>query len=42
VLREGDKAPPVTGVSFDGKGFDLGAPGRPTVLWFYPAAFTPG
>lgn len=42
MLREGDKAPAVTGTSFDGRTFDLGAPGQPTVLWFYPKAATGG
>jgi peroxiredoxin len=42
MLKEGDKAPAVVGTSYDGTEFDLGAPGRRTVLWFYPAAGTPG
>jgi peroxiredoxin len=42
VLKEGDKAPAVSGTSFDGRAFDLGAPGKRTVLWFYPKANTPG
>ncbi len=42
MLRLGDKAPAVTGTSYDGTRFDLGAPGRRTVLWFYPMADTPG
>jgi len=42
VLKEGDKAPEVTGVSYDGAIFDLGAPGRRTALWFYPKADTGG
>jgi peroxiredoxin len=42
VLKEGDKAPAVTGTSYDGKTFDLGAPGRRTVLFFYPKANTGG
>ena len=35
MLKEGDKAPQVTGVSYDGASFDLGAPGqahRPVLL----------
>ena len=35
MLKEGDKAPAVTGVSYDGKSFDLGAPAqahRPLLL----------
>jgi hypothetical protein len=42
MLKEGDKAPAVTGVSYDGTSFDLGAPGRRTVLFFYPRANTGG
>jgi peroxiredoxin len=42
MLNEGDKAPAVTGTSYDGRRFDLGAPGAPTVLFFYPKAGTSG
>jgi len=42
VLKEGDKSPEVTGMSYDGAAYDLGAPGRRTVLWFYPKANTGG
>jgi len=42
VLKEGDKSPTVSGASYDGATFDLGAPGRRTVLWFYPKANTGG
>ena len=42
VLKEGDKAPSVTGASYDGASFDLGSPGRRTVLFFYPKANTGG
>ena len=42
VLKEGDASPKVTGTSFDGAAIDLGAPGRRTVLWFYPKANTGG
>ncbi len=42
MLREGDRTPAVTGVSYDGRTFDLGAPGTPTVLYFYPEANTSG
>jgi len=42
VLKEGDKSPQVTGTSYDGATIDLGAPGRRTVLWFYPKANTGG
>jgi peroxiredoxin len=42
MLTEGDKAPTVTGVSYDGATFDLGTPGKRTVLFFYPKANTGG
>lgn len=42
MLKEGDKAPVVAGTSFDGRSYDLGAPGKPTVLFFYPKANTGG
>jgi len=42
VLKEGDKSPTVTGTSYDGATFDLGAPARRTALWFYPKANTGG
>jgi peroxiredoxin len=42
MLKQGDKAPQVTGVSYDGASFDLGAPGKRTVLFFYPKANTGG
>jgi peroxiredoxin len=42
VLKEGDKTPAVTGASYDGTTIDLGAPGRRTVLFFYPKANTGG
>jgi peroxiredoxin len=42
MLSEGDKAPAVTGVAYDGTVVDLGAPGRRTVLFFYPKASTGG
>jgi peroxiredoxin len=42
MLKVGDKAPAVTGVSYDGKSFDLGAPGKRTALFFYPKANTGG
>ncbi|MEI6451354.1 MAG: hypothetical protein WCP98_15620 [Actinomycetes bacterium] len=42
MLKVGDKSPPVGGTSFDGVTIDLGAPGRRTVLWFYPKANTGG
>ena len=42
MLSAGDKAPLVTGTSYDGTTFDLGAPGKRTVLFFYPKANTGG
>jgi peroxiredoxin len=42
MLKVGDTAPATTGVSYDGRQFDLGVPGRRTVLFFYPKANTPG
>jgi peroxiredoxin len=42
MLKEGDRTPAVTGASYDGRTFDLGAPGTPTVLYFYPKANTSG
>ena len=42
MLKEGDRAPAVTGTSYDGRSFDLGAPGRRTALFFYPKANTGG
>ena len=42
VLKEGDMSPKVSGTSYDGVTIDLGAPGRRTVLWFYPKANTGG
>lgn len=42
MLKEGDKAPAVAGASYDGASFDLSAPGRRTVLFFYPKANTGG
>ena len=42
MLKVGDKSPAVSGTSYDGGRFDLGAPGRRTVLWFYPKANTGG
>ena len=42
MLKQGDKAPAAHGIAYDGRTFDLGAPGRRTVLFFYPKASTPG
>jgi peroxiredoxin len=42
MLKEGDRAPAVTGTSYDGRTFDIGTPGVPTVLYFYGQANTSG
>jgi hypothetical protein len=42
MLKEGDKAPAVTGASYGGQTFDIGALARRTVLYFYPEANTSG
>ena len=42
MLKEGDKAPAVTGTSYDGRTFDIGAPAARTVLYFYGVAGTSG
>jgi peroxiredoxin len=42
MLKEGDRAPAVTGASYDGRTFEIGAPGAPTVLYFYGQANTSG
>jgi peroxiredoxin len=42
MLKAGDQSPAVIGTSYDGTSFDLGAPGRRTVLFFYPKANTGG
>ncbi len=42
MLTEGDKAPAVTGTSYEGRTFDIGAPAMRTVLYFYPKANTSG
>ncbi len=42
MLKEGDRAPAVTGASYDGRAFDLGSPGVRTVLFFYLKAATGG
>jgi hypothetical protein len=36
MLENGERAPKIVLHSFDGRSFDLGAPGRPTVIWFSP------
>lgn len=42
MIREGDKAPAVVAAAYDGSTFDVGNPGRRTVLYFYPEANTSG
>ena len=42
MLIEGEKTPKLTGTTYDGRTFDIGAPGRRTVLWFFPKADTGG
>ena len=42
MIQAGDRAPSVRGAAYDGTTIDLGAPGKPTVLYFYPKASTPG
>jgi peroxiredoxin len=42
VIQVGDKAPAVIGRTYDGTTVDLGAPGKRTVLYFYPKAGTSG
>ncbi len=42
MLNEGDPTPQVSGTAYDGRVFDFGAPGRRTVLFFYPKANTGG
>ena len=42
MLKAGEKAPATTGTTYDARTFDLGAPGKRTVLFFYPKANTPG
>jgi peroxiredoxin len=42
MLKIGEKVPAVTGDSYDGTTYDVGAPGKRTVLFFYPKANTPG
>lgn len=42
MIQAGDKAPSVRGVAYDGTTIDLRAPGKPTVLYFYPKASTSG
>ena len=42
MLKEGERAPAVSGTSYDGRTFDIGAPAARTVLYFYPEANTSG
>ena len=42
MINEGDKAPSITVAASDGSKFDLAAPGRPFVLYFYPKDDTSG
>jgi hypothetical protein len=42
MLKAGERAPQVVGTSYDGRTVDLGAPGKPTALWFYHKANTGG
>jgi len=42
VLKVGEKAPDVSGASYDGSTYSFGAPRKRTVLWFYPKANTGG
>jgi peroxiredoxin Q/BCP len=42
MIKEGDKAPAITVTSSDGSSIDLGAPGQPLVLYFYPKDDTSG
>ena len=42
MIGEGDKAPSITVATNDGASIDLGAPGQPLVLYFYPKDDTSG
>jgi peroxiredoxin Q/BCP len=42
MIDEGDKAPAITASASDGSTVDLGAPGQPLVLYFYPKDDTSG
>jgi peroxiredoxin Q/BCP len=41
-VKAGDKVPPMTVALSDGSNLDLGHPGAPLVLYFYPKDDTPG
>lgn len=36
MAKEGDRSPAVVAAAYDGRTFDLGRPGKRTVLWFFP------
>lgn len=42
MIGEGDRAPALSGRSYDGHVLNIGMPGRRTVLFFYPKANTGG
>jgi peroxiredoxin Q/BCP len=42
MIGEGDRAPAITVTASDGSAVDLGSPGRPLVLYFYPKDDTSG
>ena len=42
MISEGDKAPAITVKATDGSSVDLGSPGKPLVLYFYPKDDTSG
>ena len=42
MIGEGDNAPSIAVTASDGSRIDLGAPGRPLVLYFYPKDDTSG
>ena len=42
MIGEGDKAPAITVTATDGSRMDLGSPGQPLVLYFYPKDDTSG
>ena len=42
MIDEGDKAPALAVTASDGSSVDLGAPGQPVVLYFYPKDDTSG
>jgi peroxiredoxin Q/BCP len=42
MVNEGDNAPAISAAASDGTSVDLGAPGQPLVLYFYPKDDTSG